>query len=1808
MACGFKIFRNIAPQNNKPIKQALFMRIKFYATVLSALFVMALNQPVQAQCEITATVYVDTLVCGQCVSLYAFGQGQGQSVFNETFNSGAPSGWAFTSQAQFNNPCSPGGVDGTSHIWMGNNTGVPRILRTLPLNFSTATAGATICFDMLFAEQTGDAASAPCEGPDEPDEGVSLQYSIDGGTTWVNINYFDPNGGSDPQLINWNNWCFQIPAAALTSNTIIRWFQDNDSGADYDHWGIDNVSIYFNDPTFNITWQHDGFAYGLGNAGGANPTAVCPQNTTTYNVTMSNGTTTCSTSVTIPVRNPQIAVTATQDNSLCPGECDTLSGQSRVIVHPAQTPTYFNGEFEAIATGFGQETAININVQGLNMGNIYPGAITQVCITNLFFFGTGFSGFPPQPTQQDIGSLNLYLQGPNGTRILLVPAGTTTGANNPLSGGYNNTCFVPAGPPISGSAPYTGSWSPNQPFNNFVGQPANGVWSIVVESNSLFSFGAGTFFGWSITFDDPEISYPALFSWTPQNGMTNANTLNPIVCPSTTTNYQLVVQDSAGCVSDTASVLISIDAACCPLWLNATVDGPDCQLSNGSITLNPGGGSGTYTFSWSTGATTASLSNLGAGTYTVTVVDVIDGCTRDTSVVFTAATPPNLSIQAQAPENCGLANGSVTLNVAGGTAPYGYSWTGGQNANPATNLSAGPISVTVTDAAGCTASLTAIVSGTPGLTLGTPTEICAPDGNTYTVSFSISGGDGSYTVNGNAITGSVFTSAAVPVGVGYTFTVSDGVCPSQVVSGVGACLPANFCNPVGNCPGPNLVADGSFSLFNSANPTQFFTSNYDYSPCPGLVCTNVSTGQPILCQYDYSVQSVPNTCNADWITIGDHTTGAGNMMIVDFPAGNVGASNNIWCQTINLAPNTEYCFGAWFVNLLPTGSNQPQPIFGFAVNGNQIGVTPSLPENQSWNYYGFQFNSGVGGNVSICISNVNFGNVGFDLAIDDIVLRQLNAVSPPNTQTDIVTVCEGNTNINIEVLANDSPGLNPINLNSLAIDSAPSNGTAVVNGSAIDYTPNPGFNGTDQFTYTLCDINACCNTGTVLITINGIDLSPDTTICLGSQTQINVTGANVLQSTWLPLTGIVSQTNTSAVVAPTLTTTYYVQSSLQGQNVVVNGNFDAGDTGFNSNYIYGTGGTYGLLSNEGTYAIATSPSNVHVNFASCIDHTGNNGNMMVVNGSSVPGSNIWCQTISVSPNTDYSFSTWATSAEGTNPAVLQFSINGVTLGSPFGLSGFLCQWEQFFETWNSGANTVVTICINNQNTATSGNDFAIDDITFTPLCQVVDSVTVTVQTASASITGTTSYCVGDTLELTGVGGTAFNWTGPAGFTAGGGPQATINNVQPVNAGTYFVTVTDQQGCTDTASVQVSINGIGLNLSTQTNVTCNALCNATATVAASSGTPPYTYSFFDNAGTLITSNSTGQATGLCAGSYSVSVSDGSSSICSTPINFTVTEPTALNTQLSASNTSCGTDNGSINVSAAGGTATYTYTWSANAGVSNNSTTSLSNLTPGTYSVTIADANGCADTLSSTILPSDSVLATGTSTNVSCFGLQDGNIILNVTPTASYNYNWSNGATTADVNSLAPGQYAVTVTNSSTNCADTLSFTIVEGILVTADAGLDTVIFAGDSLLLTGLSNDPTASFSWAAPSFTAGGPNAWVAPVSTTRYTLFAAVGPCVATDEVVVNVQITEVSMPNAFTPNGDGTNDTFGPTSPESVQIVNMRVHNRWGQLMFDGAGEWDGKFNGELQARDVYIYRVTIRYPNGQEQEFVGDVTLIL
>ncbi|MEC9222115.1 MAG: hypothetical protein VYD24_06370, partial [Bacteroidota bacterium] len=201
-------------------------------------------------CSVNLTANPTVVPCGSPVQLNASASGGSFALYNNFNNGNAGAGWQTTSSAQFNNPCvgQTGSADGTTHLWMGSASAVPRSLTSVPLDLSS---GGSISFDMVYSIQ---GANAPCEGPDLPSEGVYLQYSLDGGSTWVTIDYWDPLGGNDPTLTSWNNYTIPIPPAANQANVLIRWIQTADSNAGYDHWGLDNIEIQVTQPG-SFSWN-----------------------------------------------------------------------------------------------------------------------------------------------------------------------------------------------------------------------------------------------------------------------------------------------------------------------------------------------------------------------------------------------------------------------------------------------------------------------------------------------------------------------------------------------------------------------------------------------------------------------------------------------------------------------------------------------------------------------------------------------------------------------------------------------------------------------------------------------------------------------------------------------------------------------------------------------------------------------------------------------------------------------------------------------------------------------------------------------------------------------------------------------------------------------------------------------------------------------------------------------------------------------------------------------------------------------------------------------------------------------------------------------------------------------------------------------------------------------------------------------------------------------------------------------------------------------------------------------------------------
>lgn len=316
----------------------------------------------------------------------------------------------------------------------------------------------------------------------------------------------------------------------------------------------------------------------------------------------------------------------------------------------------------------------------------------------------------------------------------------------------------------------------------------------------------------------------------------------------------------------------------------------------------------------------------------------------------------------------------------------------------------------------------------------------------------------------------------------------------------------------------------------------------------------------------------------------------------------------------------------------------------------------------------------------------------------------------------------------------------------------------------------------------------------------------DTLICIGSSKQLRSNPGFVF--CWSPSTYLDNPYSPNPVTSATQNITYYLNSLSLGANLITNSNFNLGNTGFTSQYNYTPNNT-----TEGEYYVGNSPSAWYFAHYGCGDHTTGNGNMLLVNGSPQPDAEVWKTTVAVTPNTNYSFSTWICSISVPNPAQLAFSINGNAIGGLITASQPPCNWFQFYTTWNSGNATTAVISVINKNTILFGNDFALDDIFFAPFTFKRDSVNITVDKSATVSSANESVCPGKSVQLNATGAVNYSWTPAAGLSSTSIPNPVAS---PVITTEYYVTGTSTNNCTAKDTVLVTVNPLPKVIASKSN--------------------------------------------------------------------------------------------------------------------------------------------------------------------------------------------------------------------------------------------------------------------------------------------------------------------------------------------------------------------------------------------------------
>jgi gliding motility-associated-like protein len=327
---------------------------------------------------------------------------------------------------------------------------------------------------------------------------------------------------------------------------------------------------------------------------------------------------------------------------------------------------------------------------------------------------------------------------------------------------------------------------------------------------------------------------------------------------------------------------------------------------------------------------------------------------------------------------------------------------------------------------------------------------------------------------------------------------------------------------------------------------------------------------------------------------------------------------------------------------------------------------------------------------------------------------------------------------------------------------------------------------------------------------------------------------------------------------------------------------------------------------------------------------------------------------------------------------------------------------------------------------------------------------------------------GQTIVIPNTGTAPFNYSWTGGCTS-----ASCTGLAP---GSYTVTVTDANGCIATADTIISQPPqLVASITGTTPTTCNGACDGTATATAVGGTGAYTYSW-----NTIPAQATAIATGLCAGTYTCTVSDANN--CTSTITATITQPTlvVLNPIPNAIICNGGTTN--LTASATGGSGTYTYTWSPATGLSTTTgATVTANPTVTTiYTVNAADANGCPAapiTVTVTVSPLLSVIANGTASI--CPGA---NTIISAIASngngGPYSYSWSPTTglanATAASTTAAPAVTTTYTVTANDGCSPAVTATVTVTVLPVPVVNLAANITSGCAPLCVNFSDLSTVA--------------------------------------------------------------------------------------------------------------------------------------
>jgi len=454
----------------------------------------------------------------------------------------------------------------------------------------------------------------------------------------------------------------------------------------------------------------------------------------------------------------------------------------------------------------------------------------------------------------------------------------------------------------------------------------------------------------------------------------------------------------------------------------------------------------------------------------------------------------------------------------------------------------------------------------------------------------------------------------------------------------------------------------------------------------------------------------------------------------------------------------------------------------------------------------------------------------------------------------------------------------------------------------------------------------------------------------------------------------------------------------------------------------------------------------------------------------------------------------------------------------------------------------------------------------------------------------------------------FNWANGRG---------TSNIIDGLSVGVYSATIEDANGCLD--NYVIDLKELQLELDPVIEAVTDPLCfggQGAIEVDISNGTGPFQYNWNDGRG-LIGANS---LRNIIADRYIVNVEDANA--CKGVFEFIVVDPPALNLSLTAENISCsGQQDGRIAAIVEGGTGNYNYAWS-----NNQNRDSITNLTAGTYNLTVTDENDCTITeLASIIEPSDINLSIARILDARCFGEASGSIQIDATggsPAFEYSVDDDPFQDSPELMDLAAETYTITVRDSR-GCSDEIEATVrePEELLVELFSSTEVVDLGRSTDLETAVQPAFTnVDYAWSPPELVgcSNCPNPTVSPVLNTTFIVTVTdEADCTATDSLFLRVDPNrEIFIPNVFSPGFDGINDEFNLYGGISAaEISEIRIFDRWGNLIYTATGVplgnsglgWDGQYKGRDVPKGVYVFYAKVLFIDGVVVDYEGDITVL-